>query len=126
MFGFGTWERIKDKFLYALGDSGLAGETGGEEKVALSLAQMPRHQHLGIQVDNPRNGSSYIGKEQANAGSWMESDANVTVGVYQYNESAGFTGNFSEKNSRTGFSGLSEAHNNMPPYMKAYMWVRVA
>lgn len=40
LFG-GTWERIKDRFLLAAGDTYAAGKTGGESEVALSRFQLP-------------------------------------------------------------------------------------
>ena len=40
LFG-GTWERIKDRFLLAAGDTFAAGETGGEAEVTLSRFQLP-------------------------------------------------------------------------------------
>lgn len=40
LFG-GTWERIKDRFLLAAGDTYAAGETGGESEVTLSRYQLP-------------------------------------------------------------------------------------
>lgn len=44
-FGGGTWERIKDRFILAAGDSYQQGETGGESTVVLNLENMPRHNH---------------------------------------------------------------------------------
>lgn len=40
LFG-GTWERIKDRFLLAAGDTYKAGATGGESEVTLSRFQLP-------------------------------------------------------------------------------------
>ena len=42
LFG-GTWERIKDRFLLAAGDTYAAGSTGGEAKHALSVDELPEH-----------------------------------------------------------------------------------
>lgn len=43
----GTWERIKDRFLLAAGDSYTAGNTGGEATHKLTTAEMPSHSHTG-------------------------------------------------------------------------------
>ena len=44
LFG-GTWERIKDTFLLAAGDTYALGGTGGASTVMLSTANMPAHTH---------------------------------------------------------------------------------
>lgn len=45
LFGFGTWERIKDTFLLAAGDVHSGGESGGEETHLLTKDEMPSHTH---------------------------------------------------------------------------------
>lgn len=45
VFGFGTWEQVKDRFLLACGDLYENGTTGGASTVALTIAQMPSHNH---------------------------------------------------------------------------------
>ena len=44
LFG-GTWERIKDQFLLASGDTYAAGSTGGEATHTLTTNEMPSHSH---------------------------------------------------------------------------------
>lgn len=44
LFG-GTWARIKDRFLWAMGDSDTVGATGGSKTVTLTSNQMPSHTH---------------------------------------------------------------------------------
>ena len=41
----GTWVRVKDKFVFAAGDSYSAGNTGGNASVTLSTSQLPSHTH---------------------------------------------------------------------------------
>lgn len=41
----GTWVRVKDKFVFAAGDSYSAGNTGGNASVTLSTNQLPSHTH---------------------------------------------------------------------------------
>lgn len=98
----GTWERIKDRFLLAAGDTYSAGLTGGEATHTLTVDEMPKHSH-NLPVDKNYG-------EQAPT----EYDRiNLTSGtVYQ-----GFT---SEK------TGENQPHNNMPPYLTVYMWKRVS
>ena len=45
LFG-GTWEKIKDKFLLASGDTYSAGATGGEATHTLTIEEMPSHSHV--------------------------------------------------------------------------------
>lgn len=41
----GTWVRVKDKFVFAAGDTYSAGNTGGNASVTLSTNQLPSHSH---------------------------------------------------------------------------------
>lgn len=44
LFG-GTWTQIKDKFVWAKGDSDTVNATGGEKTHTLTVAEMPSHNH---------------------------------------------------------------------------------
>ena len=44
LFG-GTWEQIKDKFVWAKGDSDVLDATGGEKTHTLTTTEMPSHTH---------------------------------------------------------------------------------
>ena len=116
MFG-GTWEQIKDCFLWATGDitsitytkNGVsvtrtltAGSRGGETTHTLTTNEMPRHQH-----------NVYTG---GNAGSGSSPSLNtnrINVSSYEW-----FT--VSE------VAGGNQAHNNMPPYLAVYCWKRIS
>lgn len=113
LFG-GTWERIKDKFLLAAGDTYTAGETGGEATHTLSIQEMPSHNH-----QSRLSNGSWAYNQVYNAGGTDESQmgAAITSGL---NTQA--KGRFDYVES----SGGSEAHNNMPPYLTVYMWERTA
>lgn len=45
LFGFGTWERIKDTFLLAAGDNFEAASTGGSSSITLKVNNLPKHVH---------------------------------------------------------------------------------
>lgn len=45
LFGFGTWEQIKDTFLLACGDTYSNADTGGASTVTLTTDQIPSHNH---------------------------------------------------------------------------------
>lgn len=107
----GTWERIKDRFLLASGDTYSAGNTGGEAQHTLTVDEMPSHAH---NFDNYINGYP----DPSNRKDWNnytmplinKIDPNDTVGAEQY----------------TNEAGNSKPHNNMPPYLSIYVWKRVA
>ena len=105
LFGFGTWERIKDRFLLAAGDAYAAGATGGEATHQLTIAEMPYHQH---QMVNGNNGGYDY--------SWWTKSTIVLSDATK-----GYAGN-----ANTSYAGESASHNNMPPYLAVYVWHRIA
>ena len=105
LFG-GTWERLKDRFLLAAGDTYAAGNAGGEAAHTLTVGEMPSHHHqymrqkaLNAETDMPDDGTVY-------ASSTAISAFKRTVNTYN--------------------TGGGAAHNNMPPYLTVYMWKRTA
>lgn len=65
----GTWERIKDRFVYACGDNQTIGSTGGSNTHTLTVAELPSHNHglnghthsipaLSGSTGNPNSGST--------------------------------------------------------------------
>lgn len=102
LFG-GTWERIKDTFLLAAGDTYAGGSTGGEAEHTLTNNEMPNHQHS---IWFPNSG----GEQSAKIG---------------YPE-AGSRNTYYAEASKTSGAGGGAAHNNMPPYLAVYMWKRTA
>lgn len=99
LFG-GTWTQLKDKFLLAAGDWFNAGETGGEHEHKLTIEEMPRHRHWG----NARFDYDYVAGSHPSA----------------YSDGANINSIYSD------YAGGDSAHNNMPPYLVVYMWMRVA
>lgn len=103
LFG-GTWERLKDRFLLAAGDTYSAGATGGEATHTLTKDEMPSHNHYAA----INGGADSYGRNRTTINSF----ANNTKG---YSDSSTIF--------NTGGGG---AHNNMPPYLAVYMWKRTA
>lgn len=102
LLGFGTWERIQGRFLFGADGSHAAGTTGGEERVTLSRAQIPSHQHF----------YNYSGR----------STTTGTDAIRLY-DAAGLENAYT--GSMTDNCG-GESHNNMPPYLSVYIWKRTA
>ena len=119
----GTWERIKDCFLWGSGDtqsitytengtsvtkSLLLGKRGGEISHKLTISEMPSHNHPYTYATSTYH-TGYILTSGAVNGN---ADATRNIGY-----DATWTG--------VGSKGGSGSHNNMPPYMAVYMWQRL-
>lgn len=123
IFG-GVWQRIKDRFILAAGDNYNAGDIGGAAEVALTQGQLPKTYGLiadmvlqaetGIGVGGIVSRGYSIGTASKVATSAGSTTHTHTEGVGMYSDRAEI--NF----------GNNEAHNNMPPYIVAYCWQRIA
>lgn len=102
LFG-GTWEQIQGRFLFGMNSSYPAGSTGGEITHALTIDEMPEHNHT---IYFPNAGGPYI---KANMG---------------YPENSGIDMTWCAEMCKTATTGGSAAHNNMPPYLSVYIWKR--
>ncbi len=128
LFG-GTWERLKDRFLLAAGDSHVAGATGGEAAHTLTVEEMPKHGHAVHVWDNAGttgNAYYYSGTTKkthtgarlynGTASSWVASGSTASAAQEGRGDVSG----------GTELVGGSAAHNNLPPYLAVYMWKRTA
>ena len=105
LFGFGTWEQIKDTFLLAAGSTYAAGSTGGEATHTLTEGEIPAHRH---NITYPNAGGPY---------------GDAAIG---YPESSNTTKTWMAEMCKTESVGGGTAHNNMPPYLAVYIWKRTA
>lgn len=114
----GTWVQIKDRFLLASGDTYTSGTTGGEASHTLTTGEMPYHRHAIWTTDS---------WSQNAVGLLHGSKAFGVAGVDQSggNEQWTFTENGDGKQI-IGYSGGSNAHNNMPPYIVVNVFKRTA
>lgn len=103
LFG-GTWERVKDRFVLAAGDSYAVGATGGEATHTLSYNEMPLHSHQQYVTANKNSGGTAIRQDYVTD----------TTGLSLYPQ------------CDTGMAGGGLPHNNMPPYIVAFCWKRTA
>lgn len=120
LFG-GTWERIKDRFVLAAGDSYASGATGGEATHTLTVNEMPRHNHSENMPAQGYEGWDEVTTSGYNVAIKYNGDGNYFgPGTKLHLATTGSCGTY------TGSVGDGTAHNNMPPYLVAYMWYRVA
>lgn len=105
LFG-GTWTQITDQFIYAAGTKS-AGATGGEETHTLTESELAKHRHI-VLARRDDSGSDYSGTG-ADCSYW-----------YYATTSIGYV------NNHSAYAGGGAAHNNMPPYIVAYIWRRTA
>lgn len=119
LFG-GTWERIEGRFLLGASSTYAASSTGGEEKHTLTEAELPSLEGFA----NFRGWTWGGGSEGVNvlsAGGIMSSTTiDSTYDQLQYGNGQG-----DYSNLRIAF-GSDQPHNNMPPYLAVYIWVRTA
>ncbi len=104
LFG-GTWERIKDRFLLAAGDTYTLGATGGEAAHTLTVDEMPSHSHY----------------QKRHWGSSGDNNLAYTFGA-EFTE----VHEYGSKIESTHLTGGNKPHNNMPPYLAVYVWKRTA
>lgn len=110
LFG-GTWQQLTDTFLYASttadNDVTTAPSGQGEATHTLTTNEMPSHTHTAGKYDG------YMIENQAAA-------SGSAVNAIKINTNS----TTSSTRILTNSAGSSQAHNNMPPYMKVYMWKR--
>lgn len=106
----GTWERIKDRFLLAAGDTYAGGSVGGEATHTLTTQELPTHAHL-MYINNDGSSSSW----NPDVGNYLIKPDYVTTSKK----------NFQAKLAQNS-AGNSQSHNNMPPYVTVYIWKRTA
>ena len=102
LFG-GEWEQIKDRFLLACGDTYENGDIDGEATHTLTVNEMPSHYHS-------RTTSPQL---------WAERDSSQGQII---SPTSGQAKNVTKNTNNTGGG---QAHNNMPPYLAVYVWVRI-
>lgn len=99
---------LKDVFLMAAGDKYAAGSTGGEAEHVLTVEEMPSHKH---ELMRPR---------------WYAADnADTTTGSI-FALTSGITDHGYKDRENLKEAGGSQPHNNLPPYLAVYTWVRIA
>lgn len=112
LFG-GSWRRIKERFIWAIGDNENPGDTGGEKTHTLTEAELPK---LSGSILN------FALQEQGQSVS--------TSGVFSTRASQewatyGSNGKIQDSDIVDFSAGSGQAHNNMPPWEGFYIWERI-
>jgi hypothetical protein len=121
IFGFGKWERIKDRFLLAAGDSYTAGEKGGAATHTLTEPELPMCDGW---IEFHGNGTSTVVNAVGGTEGRTMVHARNTTTKYKNGGTEGTTA------SSVGIVdirfGGGKPHNNMPPYEVVYAWKRIS
>ncbi len=109
----GTWELTsKGKAIIGVDpddqDYEQAGLTMGEKKHTLTVDEMPAHSHMNLYTYN----NSIIGTGNT-------PNTGVGTGIIH-------NGNYNQGSVHTGSAGSGQPHNNIPPSMTLYVWLRTA
>ena len=112
LFG-GSWKRIKERFIWAIGDNENPGDTGGEKTHTLTEAELPE---LSGSILN------FALQEQGQSVS-----ASGVFSTRQSQEWAtyGSNGKIQDSDIVDFSAGSGQAHNNMPPWEGFYIWERI-
>lgn len=106
IFG-GSWTKINGRFLFASDNSHYVGETGGQERVTLTINEIPSHSHHYDRFNESCNW--YLKKEDV-------SDMTFPSKLQHQDWTSSTT---------TSSTGGGASHNNMPPYLTANCWKRI-
>ena len=96
--GFGTWEQVGGRFLIGADGTYAPGTTGGEATHTLTVDEMPAHTHNVLQGTSGTTGASCLTVTTSTNRSYATSVS----------------------------TGGGQAHNNMPPWLAVYTWIRIA
>lgn len=132
LFGFGTWTRVKGKFIIGLDEADTdfdgAGEEGGSKTHThtdnytidghvLSVGELPAA--VPFSLDSTTSGSS-----STSAGSVNPLAGDVSVGTTPSTSNINWNGNGDEHTH--GMSGGVQSSSNLPPYKAAYIFFRTS
>lgn len=129
LFGFGTWERLEDRFLIGASNTYSAGTTGGEATHTLTTEELPSHTHAQLGAKGDAENSSPVRQAYQNDGNVVVYDSNGAVlwaTMKMTDAKKIYRTTTINQDGITGATGGGKAHNNMPPYLAVYMWKRTA
>lgn len=116
----GTWAEIPEGHsLVGAGSTYTANSTGGAATHTLTRSELPAHTHSQNVMPNAE-GWAVPQLSWINGGTTLSENGVVITGVSAKKQVAAYGRTW------TGARGDSMAHNNMPPYVAKYMWIRIA
>ena len=115
----GSWEKIKDRYLLASGDSVGAGTTGGSNSITVGINNMPSHRH-NFEIDYP---PGRAGEEVVSVcGRRMSGSSGVEGSSLQLQSGNASSAADGQINIKSQGSGVPIAIK--PEYIAVNMWVR--
>ena len=114
LFG-GTWERIKDTFILAAGDTYAAGSTGGS---ATHDHTVSGNASIGVIQNTTIYDSSGL--------NLTELSTNLYAYTHEYDSILSSDNEFYSKVTCIKTKGNANEQSNMPPYTTVYVWKRIA
>lgn len=112
----GTWERIKDRFILAAGDTYAAGSTGGE---ATHTHDVSGNAAIGV----TQNTTAY---DSSGAKLSDEFPTGLFAHTHEYDSVFDRNNAFYSTMSCIKTKGSANKQSNMPPYVAMYVWKRIA
>lgn len=120
-----VWERIKDTFLLASGDTYENGSTGGESEHVLTVDELPAHGHsIASSGAHKHTFEGYIQTTASNSTTYL-SISRKRISADPEDVPPSMYSNSGAHTHTAADTGGGAAHNNMPPYLSVYMWKRV-
>lgn len=151
LLGGGTWTRLKDRMLIGVGDNprwDSVGEQGGAETVAITVNQMPSHDHgtnTGTESSNhthtgtalqagghshtfPQASGTQVVNAENGQGNAMDNNYNAasTDGAGDHTHAVSLGNQDVLHTHPIAAQGGGQGHENMPPFTAVYMWRRTA
>lgn len=102
-------------------------QIGGAQTVTLKDNQMPKHRHTPASYNSKVGGYNRLFTTNVHFDSSSTARRQVATssssGIYAVTAT---NGDHLAQDAYTSYSGNTEAHNNMPPYITCYMWKRIS
>lgn len=122
----GTWIQMDSCFLWASKDKTKLGSKAGEQTHTLTLEEMPKHRH-DFSSFNYNTTKIQFFNADSSGGLWIN-DNQFMIAAKRRQASTQFPDVLTTDNLLLGlpiqYSGSSQPHNNMPPYITVNMWYR--